>query len=186
MKKQLGLATAAATLAAGIAFAPLNGDSAQAATCSTVYWGSLAKTYSPMSTRTVQNLRVGKHTCYDRLVIDLSRGSRNTGYDVRYVSSAVVDPSGQVLRLRGNAVLQVVAKSPAYTNNGTSTFRPANRMEVRNVSGFNNFRQIAYGASFEGQTQFLVGVRSRLPMRVFLLNNTDGGQRLVVDVYNHW
>lgn len=186
MRKQLGLATAAATLAAGIAFAPLNGDSAQAATCSTVYWGSLAKTYSPMSTRTVKNVRVGKHTCYDRMVIDLSSGRYNTGYDVRYVSSAVVDPSGQTLSLRGNAVLQVIAKSPAYTTGGVSTYRPANRMEVANVTGFNNFRQIAYGASFEGQTQFFIGVRSRLPMRVFLLNNTDGGQRLVVDVYNNW
>ncbi len=185
MKNKIALALAAATMSAGALVAPIGGTPAQATAC-TAPWGSLPKTSAPMTTRTVLGVRVGQHGCFERMVIDLGRGSGNTGYDVRYVSSAVVDPSGQVLRLRGGAILQVIAKAPAYTTSGVATYRPANRMEVANVSGWYNFKQIAYGASFEGQTQFFIGLRGRLPMQAFILNNTDGGQRLVIDVVNSW
>ena len=185
MKKKFGIAASAVALAATAAISPIGADNAQATAC-TAPWGSLAKTSSPMTTRPVTGVRVGQHGCFERMVIDLGRGSGNTGYDVRYVSKAVVDPSGQVLRLRGGAVLQVIAKAPAYTTSGVPTYRPANRMEVANVAGWYNFKQIAYGSSFEGQTQFFIGLRGRLPMKVFVLNNTDGGQRRVIDVDNSW
>lgn len=185
MNTKLGIATAAVVLAATAAVSPVGAGRAEATAC-TAPWGSLAKTSSSMSSRPVAGVRVGQHGCFERMVIDLGRGSGNTGYDVRYVSSAVVDPTGQVLRLRGGAILQVIAKAPAYNSSGTPTYRPANRMEVANVSGWYNFKQIAYGASFEGQTQFFIGVRGRLPMKAFVMNNADGGQRLVIDVVNSW
>ncbi|MBC9958283.1 hypothetical protein [Yimella sp. cx-51] len=185
MKRTLAVLASATTTLAVLTIAPITTDAAHATAC-TAPWGSLPKTSAPMTTRTVNAVRVGQHGCFERMVIDLGRGSGSTGYDVRYVSQAVVDPTGQVLRLRGNAVLQVIAKAPAYTNTGWPTYRPANRMEVANVAGYFNFKQIAYGASFEGQTQFFIGMRGRLPMQAFVLNNADGGQRLVVDVVNSW
>jgi len=58
-------------------------------------------------------------------------------------------------------------------------------MEVANVAGYRSFRQIAFAGSFEGQTTFGVGVRTRLPFRVFAVSG-PGGVKLVVDVAHRW
>ena len=47
--------------------------------------------------------------------------------------------------------------------------------------GYRTFRSTRYGGSFEAITQFGLGVRARLPFRVFRLPD-----RLVVDVAHHW
>ena len=47
-------------------------------------------------------------------------------------------------------------------------------------------RQVALAGSFEGQTTFGVGVRARLPYRVFLLDGPGNGSRLVLDVAHRW
>ena len=57
---------------------------------------------------------------------------------------------------------------------------------VVDYTGWQTFRQLKWVSSFEGQTDFGLGVRARLPMRVFTLPGTGGGQRLVVDVANFW
>jgi hypothetical protein len=50
-----------------------------------------------------------------------------------------------------------------------------------NVSGYRTFRQVAWAGSFEGQTNIGLGVRARLPFRVFTMPG-----RLVVDVAHLW
>jgi hypothetical protein len=50
-----------------------------------------------------------------------------------------------------------------------------------NVTGFSTFRQVAWAGSFEGQTTVGLGVRARLPFRVFTLPG-----RVVVDVAHVW
>jgi hypothetical protein len=57
------------------------------------------------------------------------------------------------------------------------------------VKGFRTFRQVAYAGSFEGQTTFGLGVRARLPFRVFVLAGSPGdrhGAMLVIDVAHRW
>jgi hypothetical protein len=54
------------------------------------------------------------------------------------------------------------------------------------VSGYRTFRQVAYAGSFEGQTTIGVGVRARLPFRVFTLAGPGSNSRLVIDVAHHW
>ena len=49
-------------------------------------------------------------------------------------------------------------------------------------AGWRTFRQLRSVGSFEGYTDYGLGVRARLPMRAFVLTDTDGGRRLVVDV----
>ncbi|MGE9807689.1 MULTISPECIES: AMIN-like domain-containing (lipo)protein [unclassified Janibacter] len=149
--------------------------------CST-NWGSWAKSKPTYSWSQVLRVRAGRHTCYDRMVVDL-RGTLR-GYDVRY---APVYTEGQGTRvwLRGAADLRVIVRGPAYDSTGRPTYDPHPRLNAVDVTGFRTFRQIAFAGSFEGQTTFGVGTRARLPMRAFILR-TDGGSRLVVDVAHTW
>ena len=159
---------------------------AAAATCS-VSWGSTAKKSAPMSSRELTDVRSGRHTCYDRLVIDLNNAAAtSTGYDVRYVPAVLQDGSGLPVPLRGAADLQIVVKAPAYDTDGDPTYSPANPGELVDVSGYSTFRQVAFAGSFEGQTTIGLGVRARLPMRVKRIAGPGTAQRLVIDVAHHW
>ena len=158
-------------------------SSASAAPYCGITWGSLAKTSTAQTSAPVVNARAGRHACFDRLVIDV-RG-KGAGYTVRYVS-AVVGTSGLATPLRGGADIQVTVNAPAQDGRGNATYRPAARSEAVNVAGFTTFRQVAYVDSFESRTTFGLGVRARLPFRVFSLDGPGTSSRLVIDVAHRW
>jgi hypothetical protein len=157
-------------------------SSAGAAVCSTT-WGSLAKSSVPTATKYLTDVRAGRHDCYDRLVVDLAGPA--SGYRVEY-GAVTMDGSGQPVALRGTAPLRVVVLAPAYDVQGHSTYQPANARELVNVAGYSALRQVAWAGSFEGQSTIGVGVRARLPFRVFVLAGPGSGARLVVDVAHSW
>ncbi|MDI3242926.1 hypothetical protein QK292_15665 [Arthrobacter sp. AL08] len=147
-------------------------------------WGSLIKADPAMSQAKVNNVRTGQHYCFDRLVIDLN--GPVGGYTVHYVPQVVRDGSGLPVPLRGQAFLQVTVNAPAYDDSGNSTYTPADPAELSNVSGYQTFKQIAWAGSFEGYSSLGLGVRARLPFRVFALAGPDAGSRLVIDVAHFW
>jgi hypothetical protein len=149
-----------------------------------IRWGSLPKDLSAASTGYLVNVRAGRHKCFDRLVLDVAGDP--AGYSVRYVSQVRADGSGQLIPLRGGARLAIVAATPAYNDQGQATYRPANRAQLVNVTGWRTFRQVAWAGSFEGQTTVGLGVRARLPFRVFYLDGPGDGSRIVVDVAHRW
>lgn len=157
---------------------------ASAASYCGIMWGSLAKADPDMSSANVTNVRTGRQACYDRLVIDLS--GKVAGYSVQYVPVVVQDGSGFPIPLLGDADLQVTVTAPSYNQDGQGTYVPAAKAELSDVTGYQTFRQVAYAGSFEGYTSIGLGVRARLPFRVFTLDGPDGGSRLVVDVAHHW
>ncbi|WP_241741409.1 hypothetical protein [Streptomyces sp. L2] len=148
-------------------------------------WGSMAETRPAATTMPVANVRTGRHTCYDRIVIDVAGAkSGSLGYSVRYVSRLVQDGSGRTIPIRAGAVLEIVINAPAYdlrTGKPTYPAKPGHSLPRVNLAGYRTFRAVKYGVSFEGQTQFGLGVRARLPFRVTVL---DG--RAVVDVEHAW
>lgn len=157
-----------------------------ALTCATTTagWSSLTKSLNRMTTAPITNIRGGRQTCFDRLVVDL-RG-RGAGYTVQYVPQVLSQGQGAVVPLRGGARLSVVIKAPAYDiNTGGSTYQPAKPGELVNVAGFRTFRQVAWGGTFEGYTTIGLGLRARLPMRVLILNGPGTGSRVVIDVAHH-
>ncbi|HZI96252.1 MAG TPA: hypothetical protein VFD41_01865 [Actinomycetales bacterium] len=92
------------------------------------------------------------------------------------------DGSGEVVPVRGGARLEVIARVPAR---GTDAiFLPSG--ELVDVRSYRTFRHVAWAGSFEGQTTVGLGVRARLPFRVFVLDGPGGGSRLVVDVAHRW
>jgi hypothetical protein len=164
-------------------------SSAQAAPYCGITWGSLAKS----STATVNapapqghlvGVRSGRHTCYDRLVLDVD--GEFHGYTVRYVDQVRADGSGAVVPTAGGARLQVVAVAPAYDDRGRATYTPANRSRLTDVTGYSTFRQVTWAGSFEGRTTVGLGVRARLPFRVLTLAGPGDSSRLVIDVAHRW
>jgi hypothetical protein len=175
-----GLGAAAVT---AVSFAALTPAAAAApsihhrAMCST-HWGTNPKhrgsSATTVATR-VQAVRAGKHGCFDRLVIDLSGGARPP-FSVRYVRHIVAEGSGRVLRVRGHAKLSIVVRGPAGSH-----YR-ASAVNLVNVSGFTTFRQVRGAGSFERVTSLGLGVRAKLPFRVFELGSSRAGWRIVIDV----
>lgn len=149
-----------------------------------IAWGSLPKvSVGSQIPGTVVGVRAGRHDCFDRLVIDV-RGPI-AGYDVRYVDAVRTDGAGRVVPLDGAADLRIRITAPAYDQQGRATYLPADAARLVRVTGWSTFRQVAWAGSFEGSTTIGLGVRARLPMRVFVL---PGGEvsRLVVDVAHRW
>jgi len=150
-----------------------------------IHWGSLAKSSAGRGADYFTTVRTGRHTCYDRLVIDGPAGGFTS--HVRYVSNVLSQGKGDVVPLRGGAKIEIVVLTNDYNiNTGRPTYTPANRRELTNVTGYSTFRQVAYGGSFEGYTTIGLGVRARLPMRVFNLAGPGSRSRLVIDVAHHW
>ncbi|MGB7963122.1 MAG: hypothetical protein WCF12_09235 [Propionicimonas sp.] len=147
-------------------------------------WGSLPESRSGSSKATVTDVRAGRHSCYDRLVIDLK--GKIKGYDVRYVNGVYTEGEGRRVPLSGDADLRIIVKAPAYDSHGHATYHPDSRTRAVSVSGFQTFKQVAFLGSFEGQTSFGVGTRARLPFRTFTLDRPGGGSRLVIDVAHRW
>jgi hypothetical protein len=152
-----------------------------------VQWGSLTRHVSIPVTDIgeVTNVRTGRHECYDRVVVDISRGT-SFGYDVRYVDGVATPGQGEDVPLRGGAKLQFTAFAPAYNDLGQGTYNPANSRELVDVTGYRTLRQLAMAGSFEGETTFGVGVRAQLPFRVSVVDGSGPSSRLVLDVAHQW
>jgi hypothetical protein len=174
-------------LAVGLTSAP----SAEAVTrpyCG-IYWGSLTKTTAgpsyASSGDSIYNVRTGRHTCYDRLVIDVS-GQVNS-YVVGYVAHISTQASGATVPTRGGAALAIRMMNPGYNpQTGAPTYLYANPNELTNVAGYRTFRQVVWGGTYEGYSTVGIGVRARLPFRTFVLTGPGSSSRIVVDVAHRW
>lgn len=184
-RRRAGLA---GLLLAAVALAPaaVSAPSAMAAPSCGITWGSLPKdTGVDLGSGSVTDVRSGRHSCFDRVVIDISGDAGD--HRVRYVSTYRAPGSGIALSLRGGARLEVLVGNPAYDpDTGEAVYDPADPANLVDVTGYDTLRQVRLGGSFEGQTSLGLGVRARLPMRAFVLDGPGAGQRLVVDVAHRW
>ncbi|MGO2051294.1 hypothetical protein CIK76_02445 [Glutamicibacter sp. BW80] len=177
-RTKLGLLTAltAATMLSVAPVAAAAPAASPAIACETVYWGSLAKTSTSSTTSSMTNIRTGRHTCFDRMVLDLS--GTPAGYSVKYVSALTGIGSGQEVSTTGGARLEILLKAGA-----SPSYNPGATVKTLN---YQTFRQQVWLGSFEGQTKVGISTRARLPMRAFVLSAPDQGSRLVIDVAHYW
>ncbi|MGW2681843.1 AMIN-like domain-containing (lipo)protein [Streptomyces sp. NPDC001414] len=144
-----------------------------------VTWGSLDKSGAADAGRRLTGVRAGQHECFDRLVFDgLGTGDEPIGYTVRYVDVLHQDPSDVVVPVKGGAVLEISLFAPRYD---PATGQPYPALPSVDVTGYRTFREFKVTGGSEGYTQAGLGVRARLPFRVFRT-----GGRLVVDVAHTW
>jgi hypothetical protein len=119
-------------------------------------------------------LRVAEHEGFDRIVLEFT-GTGTPGWTVNYVDKAVLDGSGDVVELGGDAFLDIYASGTTWPADdyysGPQQLEPENGGDVADVY---------VGGTFEGYTQVLAGIEGdRVPFRVFALADPS---RLVVDV----
>jgi hypothetical protein len=151
-----------------------------------IRWGSLPKGGGSMNPSPLVASRAGQHSCFDRVVFEFA-GPAN-GIEVHYADE--VFTAGQGLPLSpataGGALLSVHLLEPAYDEAGQATFAHRTGEHVANAAGYRTLRDVVYGGSFEGNTTFAVGVRARLPFRVFVLSGPGSHRRIVLDVAHRW
>jgi hypothetical protein len=186
----LPLAVATAVVLAVIGFLVPAGASTTSS-CG-IGWGSQPKVGNgaqPVAGAVLTDVRAGQQACYDRLVLDLRGTADVASWRVQYVDQVRQEASGRPVPLRGGAFLQISAGASDHTAAGTPTYRPADPRELVGVGGFRTFRQVAWAGSFEGVSQIGLGVRGRLPFRVFAvpgIPETANGTRVVIDVAHAW
>jgi hypothetical protein len=191
LRRLVVLATSAVAVAVTALALSAPAEATTAQSCA-VTWGSLAKqgpATGPVPGATLSNVRAGRQACYDRLVIDIRGTSALKSYRAEYVRQVTEDPSGRPVPLRGGAYLQIAVGASDHTASGVLTYRPANRRELVDVTGFSTFRQVAWAGSSEGISSVGLGVRARLPFRVTTLTGIPGsttGTRVVIDVAHSW
>lgn len=168
----MGLVAALALPASQVSAAPYCG----------ITWGSGAKSNMTMSGKSLLNIRTGQHTCYDRMVFDLSGTAK--GYSVEYVSEVRTDAKGDIIHFtKSGAKLQIVVRAAAYDASYNPTYPGIVDAALPgvNLAGYQTFKEAKFAGSFEGQTTVGLVVRARLPFRVFTTDN-----HVVVDVAHYW
>lgn len=119
------------------------------------------------------DVRVGEHAGFDRIVLEFS-GTGTPGWAVDYVEEAVLDGSGDVVTLGGDAILNISASRTTWP--ASDYYSGPGRLEAQN----GGITDVHVGGTFEGYTQVLAAVDDApVPFRVFTL---AGPSRLVVDV----
>ena len=184
------LSAVLAALACTATLVGVQATSAQAAPYCGITWGSLSKSASSWTSTPIVGARTGRHDCWDRLVIDLA-GKPAPGYNVQYTDGLWADGSGQRYAVSGGAVLTISVGAPTYDSSGRLTVPWTGGTHIVSpnsfsAGGYRTFRDLVYAGSFEGETRFGLGVRARLPFRVFTLDGPGDGTRVIVDVAHAW
>ena len=147
--------------------------------------GEPAQDLDGTGNRPLTDVRTGRHDCYDRMVLDI-RGDLPLARPATTCATSAVLPG----RFRPphqdqrRSDPQIVATAPSYD---PDTYEPTygglggKPLPGVDLTGYKTFRDARFGASYEGTTQLGLGVRARLPFRVFPL-----GDRLVIDVAHSW
>jgi hypothetical protein len=169
--KRLLVVLLALVLATGLVEAPVGAASPRA--CPTG-WGSLEEATGPSTSphSFVSDGRVGRHACYDRFVVEVDGPA--AGYVVHYVHRLRDLASNEIIPLPGGGKIEILVRAPGISSEGHPQI-------FGDLAGFQTFRSARYGGTFEGLTQLGLGVRARLPFRVFRLSG-----RIVIDVAHHW
>lgn len=120
--------------------------------------------------------RVGRHTGYDRVVYEFN-GPQPPRFVVRYVDEAIGDPSGEVVDVDGDSILEVLAYGVYYPEHGEPAPPPVSAASLRGtvVASVTPI----YGG-FEGIAQQFIGLRGE--KRLFRVFTLTGPSRLVIDI----
>lgn len=154
-----------------------------------ITWGSLPKVHEGVdSTREfIDDIRVGRHACFDRLVIDLGDAPGFDTYSVSYPSNGVRDVTGEPIPLRGGADLEIEVWAKPFDADNVFRYEPADLAEVVGVRGFQTLRQVSWAGAAGDRTVIGIGTRALLPFRAFVLPGPAAGQqRLVIDIAHRW
>lgn len=124
----------------------------------------------------LRRLRAGRNREFDRLVFDLD--GPVPGVRVQYVAELRHQGTGDVIPLRGRAVVQVdIHPATAHTDGG----HPTPDGPLPDLTGFAALRELADAGDHEAQLTWGIGVAARTGLRATTLT---GPTRVAVDVWH--
>ena len=137
----------------------------------------VARQYSAQQSPYVRSVRVARHDDYDRVVFEFTGAMPN--YNIEYLKSRFYEDEGGRHRvsIAGTAFIQVsLTQIPANEESlkfsESKNFVPMGRLKSPSVL------QIEEAGLWEGNYDFLLGIRGRKPFRV---SELDEPRRLVID-----
>jgi hypothetical protein len=124
----------------------------------------------------VVDLRVGEHTHFDRVVVDV-RGTV-PGYTLRYVHRLRYDGSGERVPLHGRRFLALsLTPATAHRADGTSVYRGPQLQQY----SMPVLRGVAFTGDFEGVVSFGIALRRHVSYDVSVVHSPN---RIVIDLHH--
>ncbi len=123
----------------------------------------------------IQDVRAGTHEGYDRVVFEFA-GTGTPGYLTGYTAEPLQQASGLPVEVPGNASLEVIIQGVPMG------MMPPNEQLLKpgpQGASAGNVVEVIHGATFEADAQYFIGLDSKRPYNVFVLQDPP---RLVVDV----
>lgn len=125
------------------------------------------------STLIVTDVRVGSHEGFDRVVFDLT-GEGDPGWFVDYTDRPAQQGSGHPIEFQGTTALNVNLDGMAYPFD-----LGIDDPQLGTVEGIGAITEVQSIGTFEGRSQFIIGMNQQLPYSVQVLNDP---QRVVIDI----
>ena len=123
----------------------------------------------------IQDVRAGTHDGYDRVVFEFA-GAGTPGYLTGYTAEPLQQASGLPVEVPGNVSLEVIIQGVPMG------LMPPNEQLLKpgpQGASAGNVVEVIHGATFEADAQYFIGLDSKRPYNVFVLQDPP---RLVVDV----
>lgn len=123
----------------------------------------------------IQDVRVGSHEGYDRFVIEFT-GPGTPGYLTGYTDQPLQQASGLPVEVAGNTYLELMIQGTPWNQPGSPDHvvkAGPKPLAAGNIAGVTN------GGTFEGDSQYFIGLDARRPYNVYVLTEPT---RLVVDI----
>ncbi|WP_408936407.1 hypothetical protein [Corynebacterium tuberculostearicum] len=135
------------------------------------------KTLRPQapSELTVTDVRIGRHEGFERVVFELDGGGA-PGWFVDYADTPTQQGSGKTIDYSGETALNVNIDGVVYP---FEAGKDDPRIGVVDAPTEGIVTQVVNGGTYEGRCQFVIGMTSRKPYSVQVLDNPT---RLVVDI----
>lgn len=122
----------------------------------------------------VTGVRTASHDSFDRIVFDF-RGSGTPGWFIDYTNTPTQQGSGYPIEFDGEVALYVGIEGTTYPEPDDP-----NAPSLRTVPGTGGVvTEIIYSSIFEGRTEYIIGLNSRQPYSVTVLEQPT---RLVIDI----
>jgi hypothetical protein len=138
-----------------------------------------------LSPAPLTQVRVGRHSCYDRVVFDVA-GRDPVGFIARYVPVVRADGSGESVPVAGTGALEMVVRAPFIGTDDPDSWQDMPRVgdelvPTTQLSGWTALRSVTFAGSYEGQSTIAIGVQDKRSFRVWT-SGTGAQQRVILDI----
>lgn len=119
------------------------------------------------------DIRVGSHEGYDRVVFEYT-GDGVPQFNASYSEDPRQQASGNPLAVPGNAAFEIIVHGTSGDENAEAKYAGMTNLNVASGS----ITEVINGGSFEGVSQYFIGLDSQRPYKVTVLENPT---RIAVD-----